>query len=55
MKTYFKEEVINEELIDRMVQLSGKYYSFGQAINPLVFRMDLFGEAQGWGAKKPPP
>ena len=30
MKTHFKEGDINEELIDKMVQLSGKYYSFGK-------------------------
>ena len=29
LKTCFKEGDISEGLIDRIVQLSGKYYSFG--------------------------
>ena len=37
-----------------MVQLSGKYCGFGQAFNPLVFRMSLFGAAHGLGDQKDP-
>ena len=51
-KTHFKEGDINEELIDKMVELSGKYCSFRQAFNPSVFSMGLFGAAQKWGDQK---
>ena len=33
LKTHFEQGNINEELINRVGQLSGKYYSFGQALN----------------------
>ena len=55
MKTHSKEGDINEELIGKMVQLSGKCCSFGKAFNPSVFRMGLFGTAHGWGGPKRPP
>ena len=55
MKIHFKEEEINEELIDKMVQLSEKYCTFGQLFNPSVYRMGLFGAAHGWGDQKGPP
>ena len=37
-----------------MVQLSGKYCSFGEALNPSVFRMSLFGLLMDGGTKKAP-
>ena len=52
MKTQLKEGDINEELIDKMAQLLGKYKSFDLAFNSSVFRTGLFGAAHGWGDQK---
>ena len=42
-------------LMNKMVQLLGKYCSFGQAFNPLLSEVGLFGAAHGWGDQKVRP